>query len=168
MTQASTTPSTAPKPARRRIMLAAALVLIVGVGLASARAAEAQTAPSFVGTPIFSTGGQAAAVFRGGSVADLEAAARANSATGVWLQDATGSFTLLVIGGPAFLRDVFTAKFPIGFGGAVAVTLTRPVGAATPPSSPSTSAPSSTPAPVATPTASSPPRGGILGPSSND
>lgn len=99
---------------------------------AAAPAPATQPAPTvgagvgtFLGTPNFGMGANASAVFAGGSVAQLEAAAKASNATGVWVQTSTGGFELLVIGSPAFLRDAFTAKFQSGVSGPIAVTLVR-------------------------------------------
>ena len=150
-----------------RSVIVAALLLVTGAGLL-ARPVEVRAAGSFVGSPTFGTSGQAAAVFLGGSVSDLEGAAGALSANGVWAQDKSGAFQLLVVGGPAFLRDGFTAKFPGGFTGAVAVTLTKPTGA----SSTSTAPAQGTPvagSTSATPRPGLPPlHGGVPGPATND
>ena len=80
---------------------------------------------TFSGTPAFSASGQAFVVFSGGSTDQLEAAAAAVEAKGVWAQDANGRFTLLVVRGPAFLRKDFDAGFPSGFATTVAMTLVR-------------------------------------------
>ncbi len=79
----------------------------------------------FAAAPSFSAGGQALVVFGGGSVAQLEVAAKAAGATGVWAQQANGTYRLLVIGGPTFVNDGFRAAFAAGFGAAAAITLTR-------------------------------------------
>jgi len=81
--------------------------------------------PAFLATPVFSGNGQALAVFSGGTVADLERAAAAAHAAGVWAQDAGGAYRLLIVGGPAFTSDAFTASFPAGFASVTAVTLVR-------------------------------------------
>jgi hypothetical protein len=140
----------------------AALLLALALLLGGAHLAAAQ-ANGFAATPTFGAGGQAAAVFLGGAVDDLEAAARTSGANGVWAQDGEGRFQLLVVGGPAFLRDGFAERFPGGFASAVAVTLTRPPGTSGPPppvvtSTPTTSTPG--PRPTAFP-------GGVPGPSAN-
>jgi len=136
-----------------------AVVAVAGV-LLSVGAAHAQTAGTFAGTPNFGTGGQAAAVFLGGSVQQFEAAARGAGANGAWVQDGDGQFQLLIVDGPAFLRDAFVTHFPSGFA-SIAVTLTRPPGAAgTPPIATSTP-------PAAGPARTTPP-GGVPGPSTND
>ena len=59
------------------------------------------------------------------TVADLEATAKSAGATGVWAQDSSGAFKLLVIGGPGFINDAFRSAFPAGFSGAAPLTLTR-------------------------------------------
>ena len=79
----------------------------------------------FVSNVIFTPSGQALAVFSGGSADQIESAARTAGATGVWVQDKTGKFQLLVVGGPAFLHDPFRAAFPNGLVGNAAVTLVR-------------------------------------------
>ncbi|MGE3856644.1 MAG: LysM peptidoglycan-binding domain-containing protein [Dehalococcoidia bacterium] len=99
------------------------------------------TGAGFATAPIFAASGQASAVFLGRTVADLEAAARAAGATGAWVQDANGTFGLLVVGGPSFLRDQFAGLFPAGFGGVTAVTLVRETAAPSAPSAPSAPAP---------------------------
>lgn len=80
---------------------------------------------TFAAPPTFSTAGLASVVFNGGTVDQLEAAALSQRATGVWVQDSTGVYQLLVVGGPSFLKDAVKAKFPAGFSGVAAVTLTR-------------------------------------------
>ncbi|MGE3855924.1 MAG: peptidoglycan DD-metalloendopeptidase family protein [Dehalococcoidia bacterium] len=79
----------------------------------------------FAATPVFTPGGHALAVFRRGSIAQLEAAARGSGASGVWAQDASGRYQLLILDGASFLRDQFIAQFPGGFATDVAVTLVR-------------------------------------------
>lgn len=94
--------------------------------LAPAVIPPATSAPgTFVAPPVFGANGQAAVVFLGGTVDQLSMAAGAAKASGAWMQDSAGTFQLLIVGGPSFLADTFKAKFPAGFGGAVAVTLTR-------------------------------------------
>lgn len=138
----------------RTTSLALLLVAAIAAGTLTAwRSAEAQTAPGvFVSSPIFDARGTGFAVFSGGSLVQLEAAAQGTGATGVWAQDATGAYQLLVVGGPAFLKAPFTAAFPSGFAGATALTLVRPAGT-TGPSPVATP----TPAPTATPVATSTP-----------
>jgi hypothetical protein len=79
----------------------------------------------FVATPAFGSGSQALAVFGGGAVDQLEAAARTAGGTGVWAQDQTGGFVLLVVGGPSFINDAFRTKFSAGLAPNTAVTLTK-------------------------------------------
>lgn len=142
-----------------RIGIAAAAMALALVAVA-AGSAHAQTAGTFAGTPNFGTGGQAAAVFLGGSANQLEAAARGAGATGVWVQDDSGEFQLLIVDGPAFLRDAFVTHFPSDFA-SIAVTLTRPPGAASAPPIATSTPPAAGPAP-------STPPGSVPGPSSND
>ncbi len=73
----------------------------------------------------FSSNGQALTVFSGGTLEQLEAAAKAAGATGVWVQDGGGAFRLLVIDGPGFIRDQFRIAFPAGLPANLAVTLVR-------------------------------------------
>lgn len=79
---------------------------------------------AFATPPTFSPTGQALAIFSGGSVDQLEAAAAATRATGVWAQDGSGAYHLLVVGGPAFLKDEFKKHFA-GLRPSTVVTLTR-------------------------------------------
>ncbi len=79
---------------------------------------------NFAAPVIYASSGQTLVVFRGGTVAQLEAAARAANATGVWAQDASGSYQLLIIGGATFIRDAFIAKVPT-FTTDTAITLVR-------------------------------------------
>lgn len=85
---------------------------------------------SFASPPTFGAGGLALVVFNGGSVDDLEVAAKQAGATGVWAQSAGGQYVLLILGAPAFVNDSFRKTFPSGFATAIAVTVTR--GAAAP------------------------------------
>lgn len=78
---------------------------------------------AFIAAPIFSASGQALVVFGGGTVDQLESASSAAKATGAWMQDATGGYQLLVVGGPAFLKSQFQAKFPGGISGNTVATL---------------------------------------------
>ena len=80
---------------------------------------------NFVSTPNFGTASTALAVFTGGTVAQLEAAAKNAGASGVWVQDSSGSFALLVVAGPAFINDAFRARFTSGLPTNSAVTLTK-------------------------------------------
>ena len=79
----------------------------------------------FLGPPMFSSGGIALAVFSGGTVVQLESATTGAQGKGVWVQDPTGAFRLLVSGGPAFVNDGFRAAFPVGFTNTTAVTVVR-------------------------------------------
>ena len=93
----------------------------------SAPAATTSTAPSgtFGTAVIFSPSGQSLTVFGGGTADQLEAAAKAVGASGVWVQDTTGQFRLMVVSGPAFLRDQFRAAFAASLPANLAVTLLR-------------------------------------------
>ena len=82
-------------------------------------------AGTFSARPVFSASGQAFVVYASGSAEQLEAAAATAGATGVWVQDTNGKFFLLVVRGPAFLRQEFEAAFPLGFAGSTAMTLVR-------------------------------------------
>lgn len=81
--------------------------------------------PGFVAAPNFGAGASAMVIFSGGTVDDLEAATAAAGGSGVWVQDASGAFQLLIANGPAFLKAAFAAKFPSGFPGVSSVTVTR-------------------------------------------
>jgi hypothetical protein len=87
-------------------------------------APAASVQATFAATPRFG-GGQALAIFNGGTSAQLEAAAKLVGAKGVWVQDPDGGFALLVVGGPAFLKDQFDARFPKGLPNTLPVTLTQ-------------------------------------------
>lgn len=78
-----------------------------GASCAPVITAWSATTPPFAGTPTFSAGGQAAAIFKGGTVDELEEAARVAGATGVWAQDPAGTFQLLLVRGPFFLKKNF-------------------------------------------------------------
>lgn len=80
---------------------------------------------AFVAAPVFSASGQALVIFGGGTVDQLEGASSSAKATGAWVQDAGGAYRLLVVGGPAFLKDQFKASFPAGLGANTVATLTR-------------------------------------------
>ena len=82
-------------------------------------------AGGFAAPPVFSASGQALVIFAGGSIDQLEAAASAARATGAWVQDAGGAYRLLVVGGPAFLKEQFTASFSGGLSANTAATLVR-------------------------------------------
>ena len=79
----------------------------------------------FVARPAFGSGGQSLAVFMGGTTDELEAAAFAVGASGVWAQDSVGQYQLLIVRGPAFANAAFRSAFPRGFATATGVTLTR-------------------------------------------
>jgi hypothetical protein len=133
----------------KRLVVTAGLTL----GLAFSAPVAAQTAPgAFVAPPVFGSGGLALAVFGGGSVDDLENAARRAGASGVWAQDPTGASNLLVVGGPSFLTEPFRRALSAGFSGPTAVTLTRDASAG-PAAPPVSTTPASTPtaSPAATP-----------------
>ncbi|MDA0301905.1 MAG: SH3 domain-containing protein [Chloroflexi bacterium] len=77
----------------------------------------------FVVPPVYGRESQqASAVFYAGSVDDLIAAATEAKASGVWAQDRTGEFQLLIVGGPTFMVDAFRTKV-VGFSGPTALTL---------------------------------------------
>ena len=80
---------------------------------------------TFASKPIFSSGGQALSILQGGTVDQLEVATRAIGASGVWVQDSTAAFQLLLVSGPSFLKDSFRLKFPTGFVGSTSVLLVR-------------------------------------------
>ena len=110
-----------------RLMFPYGAVVVMSLAfMALVSTARAET-PSgiFASSVVFSAAGQASAVFAGGSVDQLGAAAGAAQASGVWAQDRAGVFRLLVVGGPAFLNDGFRASFLDGFAAATAVTLVR-------------------------------------------
>ena len=135
----------------RTTLTALLLLALVAGSLAVRRAGHAQVAVgAFASTPVFDARGAAFAVFGGGSVSQLESAAQGAGATGVWAQDRSGAYQLLVVSGPAFLRATFTAAFPAGFTGVTALTLVRPEGG---PSPTPAATPTTTPTPAATPTA---------------
>ena len=151
-------------PRRLPTAISAALfVTVLALGALRPGMATAQTG-GFAGTPAFSGGGQAAAVFLGGSVDQLETAARNLGANGVWVQHSSGAFELLIVGGPPFLRDAFVRRFGSGFVGSIAVTLTSPPGATSP------APPTQTTPPVATPKPTGPSTfpGGVPGPAGPD
>ncbi len=76
-------------------------------------------------TPAFGSLRLALAVFECGSVDDLEVATRNAEASGVWVQDELGTFKLLIVGGPSFLRDEFSKGFPKGVAVLTAVTMVQ-------------------------------------------
>lgn len=93
--------------------------------LAGMWVASAPDSGTFASPPNFGASFTALAVFTGGSAAQLEAAAKAAGASGIWMQDAQGRFVLLVVNGPAFINDPFRAIFANGIPGNTAVTLAR-------------------------------------------
>ena len=101
---------------------AALIALVLTLGVEDAQA-QVPTTGTFASTPVYSASRQASAVFRGGTIDQLEAAARGANAGGVWAQSSNGAFQLLIVDGPAFLRAPFTAQFPTGFSTSTAVTL---------------------------------------------
>lgn len=146
----------------RRILVALALLAtLLGAGAEVTRAQAA----GFASAPRYSAGGLGGVVFMGGSLAELEAAAAAAGASGIWAQDAGGRFVLLVVGGPTFVNEGFRAAFGSGFSAPAALTLIR--GTSTAPASPTPAAPPSppsTPAPtVGAWTKTDPPRGAPAG-----
>ena len=114
--------------------LAAAVVILFAVTTGTFADASAQVAVgSFAAVPVFGATGLASAVFMGGSVDQLETVTLAVGASGAWVQAADGSFSILIAGGPSFLKDAFKSKSPKGFLGPTAVTLVRtPTATATP------------------------------------
>ena len=114
--------------------LAAVVVILFAVTTGTFADASAQVAAgSFAAVPVFGATGLASAVFMGGSVDQLETVTLAVGASGAWVQAADGSFSILIAGGPSFLKDAFKSKSPKGFLGPTAVTLVRtPTATATP------------------------------------
>ena len=82
-------------------------------------------AGAFVAAPVFSASGQALVIFGGGTVDQLEGASSSAKATGAWVQDVSGTYRLLVVGGPTFLKDQFKASFAAGLNANTVATLTR-------------------------------------------
>ncbi|MGE3855537.1 MAG: hypothetical protein AB7G21_01120 [Dehalococcoidia bacterium] len=89
--------------------------------------APAPTPPpgTFVAKPVFGPSRVSLVVFNGGTVEQLEASARGSGATGVWAQELSGAYQLLVVDGPAFVNAPFRAAFPGGLRAATALTLTQ-------------------------------------------
>ncbi len=87
------------------------------------------TAPATTGTfitaPSFGAGYLTLVVFNGGSVDQLEAAVRQAGASGAWVQDANGTFSVLIPGGPAPLREAFVRSFPKEFAPMTPILLVR-------------------------------------------
>ncbi len=119
-----------PRPTVPLLRGLVALILAATTPWLLPASAHADSPGTFARTPAFSGAGQAAAVFLPGSVEDLERAAKVAGATGAWVQDGTGAFHLMLVGGPAFLKEGFSARFAGGFTTATPVTLTRPAGTA--------------------------------------
>ena len=87
-------------------------------------APPSRAAVGFAAKPVFSAGsGQASVVFMGAALDQLITAATEAGATGAWVQDGSGAFQLLIVGGPSFMMDAFRARFPAPFATPVAVTL---------------------------------------------
>ena len=84
---------------------------------------------TFVAPPVFPPTGSrlAQVVFRGGTVAQLDAALTSAGATGAWAQSSDRTFVLYVVGAPAFVNERFMRTFPTGFATTTALTV---VGAA--------------------------------------
>lgn len=124
-----------------RIIGSAAGLMLLGAGLVAVRPVEAASAPpvsiveqaapaaGFTGLVVYSKDGFALTVYSG-SIMELEAAAGAAGATGVWVQDVSGRFQLFPVRGPVFLQSGFEAAFPaapgmVAFPQMTAVTLVR-------------------------------------------
>jgi len=122
------------------VAIATAIALVLPGGVGAAEPTPTATSPILppppTGTftpspPAWSAGGLGLAVYSGGTVNDLEAAAMYAGASGVWVQDAAGTFRLLVARGPVFLNDQFAGAFPAQSAGApnfwqpIAVTLVK-------------------------------------------
>lgn len=106
------------------LLLFTSLAVVSGLGGPRVSSAQTPATGTFASTPKYSANGDATVVFLGGTVAQLETAARNARAGGVWVQDAGGDFNLLVVGGPSFITNAFAAKFPTGIP-VGAVTLRR-------------------------------------------
>lgn len=101
---------------------------LVGMFSATPSSTPPPVAPgtgTFATPPRFGTGSMALVVYGGGSVAQLEAAAKVAEAKGVWAQDASGAFVLFVVNGPTFVNEPFRTKFAGGIAANTAVTLVR-------------------------------------------
>ncbi len=86
------------------------------VATSGARPVPGGTVGVLAGTPRFDTTGKALAVFNTGTVDELANEGVKAGATGIWVQDPSGTFQVFVIGGPTFINDQFRAKFPNAFG----------------------------------------------------
>lgn len=143
-----------PSPRGRLLGALGALVLLAAaLGATLAGRAAAQAVPGFVTAAVFSPEGLAVVVFPGGSLEDLEASARSVGATGVWVQDGGGRFQLLVVDGPAFLKDRLRGALttplplmPVTLSGGRGGSMVSPIAALAPPA-----LPTATPAPTPTP-----------------
>ena len=82
----------------------------------TATAAPTGTTGVLANMPTFAADGKALAVFNTGTVDQLTSEGVKVKATGIWVQDSSGAFRLLLIGGPAFINDQFRASFSGGFG----------------------------------------------------
>lgn len=80
---------------------------------------------TFASAPTFGTGTAGMAVFNGGTVEQLAAAVTAAGGTSVWVQDANGTWRVMVVGAAAFINAGFNASFPTGFAGATAVSVVK-------------------------------------------
>ncbi len=85
----------------------------------------ATSAGTFVAQPAFPPTGTrlAQVVFRGGTVAQLDAALTTARSTGAWAQSSDGTFVLYVVGAPSFVNDRFMRTFPNGFATTTALTV---------------------------------------------
>ena len=117
----TSTPAATPTPTGTATATPAATATPV----ATVTVTPAAVTPRFAGTPVFGTGGQAFAVFTGGTSGDLEAQAKAAGASGIWVQTSGGAYQLLVVDGPVFLNAAFRAAFAAGLAVNTPVTLTR-------------------------------------------
>lgn len=98
---------------------------IVDQGAATASQGGLGGTGRLVSAPVFDPSGVALAVIGPGSLAQIEASARAAGATAIWVQDASGQFHALVIGAPAFVNADFQSALGGGFTTSTSVTLTR-------------------------------------------
>ncbi len=121
---ASSTPASSPASTPTPVATPSASPTATLPAVQDAKPADTGAA-RFLGTPVFSSGGQALAIFSGGPVSDLEARAGATGASGAWLQDQKGGYQLLVVGGPSFINAPFRASFASGIPTNTPVTLTR-------------------------------------------
>ena len=80
----------------------------------------------FAAAPVFNADGFASVVFLGGGLDLLEGAAARACARGVWVQDARGDYDVLIVGGPAWWKRMYIARFPLK--ASTSVTLVRQPG----------------------------------------